>query len=246
MKILIVENDKVAASVLEKMVKDFTEDCSVVGIAVSAKEASRLYTKLKPDVLMMEVQLKNHTSFELFDYIDASQLHVIFTTNCSEFAVTAFKVNAIDYLIKPIIPSELQAAIGKARQKFRLKEIFESTSISINSSELPGIMLVWENNKLIPVKIGEIIKIKSDGTYSKLYLTGTRKLHTSKNLGAYEHILKEKGFIRIHHTCLMNPMHLVSYKPGVRAFVTLTDDGLEYVSKNKKKDLLKVMKVAGY
>jgi len=242
MRILIIEDENIAADFLEKMINDNIEDCQVVGKAKTVKEASKLYNSLQPDLLMMDINLGDHLSFELFEYIDASQLHVVFTTSYQEFAVMAFKVNAIDYIMKPINLDDLKSAINKVRERMRIQEL-ESSSISSNDNDSTGVMLVWENNQLIPVKIREIIKIKSDGTYSRLYLINQKKVHTSKNLGVYESILKETGFIRIHHSCLINPLHMVSYKPGMRAFVNLSDDSIEYVSKAKKKDLLKVIRI---
>ncbi len=243
MKILILEDEKVASEFLEKMIQDNLEDCQVVGKAESVKEASRLYHALKPDVLIMDINLGDHLGFELFEYIDASQLHVIFTTGYQEFAVKAFKINAVDYLMKPVNLDDLVFALSKANDRFRLKELSSQSAFSNKEKEMSGMMLVWENNKLIPVRMDEIIKIKSDGTYSRLFLINEKKIYTSKNLGVYESILKERGFIRIHNSCLMNPLHLVSYKPGIRAFVTLSDQKIEYVSKNKKKDLLKVIRL---
>lgn len=241
MRIIILEDEIPTAEFLEKMIVENIEDCEIVGKAKSVKEASKLYSTLKPDLLIMDVNLGDHLSFDLFEYIDSSQLNVIFTTAYWEFAVQAFKVNAVDYLIKPVNLEELRASISKARERFKVKELYANTTLW--GREMATAILVWENNKLMPVKVDEIIKIKSDGTYSKLHLVDDRKMHSSKNLGIYEAILKERGFVRIHHTCIMNPLHLVSYKPGIRAFVTLSDQKIENVSKNKKKELLKIMKM---
>jgi two-component system, LytTR family, response regulator len=243
MRILIVEEDTSHAEFLKKMLNEQEDDCEVVGIARTVKEASRMCNTHRPDVLMSEVRFGGQANFELFEYIDASKLQIIFTTNHEEHAFKAFRLNAIDYLLKPIDKDDLQSAITKAKERYHYQELSEQDAWSIPEKEKPSLMLVWVENRLIPIKISEIIKLKSDGTYSKIYLTNDRKLHTSKHLGGYELILREFGFIRIHHSCLMNPMHLVSYKPGVRAFVTLTDERIEYVSKNKKKDLLKVIRI---
>jgi two-component system LytT family response regulator len=243
MQIIIIDDETHSAEFLEKMIAENIGDCSVVGKARTVKEASKLYNSLKPDLLIMDINLGDHLSFDLFDYIDPAQLNVIFTTSYWEFAVQAFKVNAVDYLIKPINVEELKASIVKARERSRIKELDAGSLIVNRERETAGILLVWENNRLIPVKMEEIIKIKSDGTYSKMHMINDRKVHTCKNLGVYEALLKENGFIRIHNSCIMNPRHLVDYRPGIRAFVTLSDQKVESVSKNRKKELLRIMRL---
>jgi two-component system LytT family response regulator len=242
MKILIIEDENLAADFLEKLILDNIDDCQIVGKAKNVKEASKLFHTFKPDLLMMDINLGDHLSFDLFEYINPEDLDVIFTTSYQEYAVKAFKVNAIDYVLKPINLQDLKTAIGKARERIKTRQN-QLSSLSHNDKEMSGTLLVWESGKLIPVKISDIIKIKADGPYSKLFMTHKKTVHTSKNLGVYETILKDAGFLRIHNSCLINPFHLISYKPGLKASVFLTDDMVEDVSKNKKKDLLKVIRI---
>ena len=242
MKILIVEDENLAADFLEKLILDNIDGCEIVGKVENIKDASRLYNSSKPDLLLMDVNLGDHLSFDLFDYINPEDLDVIFTTSYQEYAVKAFKVNAIDYVLKPINIDDLKTAIIKARDRINFRKNGQS-SLNTRDKEISGTLMVWESGKLIPIKISDIIKIKADGPYSKIVMTNKKSVHTSKNIGVYDEILKESAFLRIHNSCLINPTHLVSYKPGMKASVFLTDDSLEHVSKAKKKDLLKLIKI---
>jgi two-component system LytT family response regulator len=243
MKILIIEDEQLAAEYLEKIIEDHITDCEVVGVAATVKEASKLFHRFKPDLLIMDINLGDHLSFEFFEYIDASQLNVIFVTGYQEYALKAIKSNAIDYLVKPINIEDMVSAISKAQERFRIRALYIQEGFLNNDEEVQGMMMVWENDKLLPVRISHIIKIKADGSYSKIYIINNKKIHTSKNLGMYESMLQEKGFLRIHHSCLINPRHLTSYRPGIRAYVTLSDNVHEMVSKNKKKELMRVLKL---
>lgn len=97
---------------------------------------------------------------------------------------------------------------------------------------------IWSGDRLKPVRIADIVKIKSDGAYSEIYLADESRLYASRNLGLFENNLKSYDFIRIHHSCLVNMNHVKFYKPGQKAFVFLNDDGVEYVSKSRKRELL--------
>lgn len=100
-------------------------------------------------------------------------------------------------------------------------------------------LLLWEIDKRRPIEIEQILKIKSDGSYSEIYLKGEKMFCSSKNLGLFENLLRERQFMRIHHSCLVNLRHVQYYKPGMRAFVALSDNGgIEYVSKSKKREFL--------
>jgi two-component system LytT family response regulator len=244
MKILIIEDEKIAAEYLEKMITDNLVDCQVVGIAASVKEASKLFYRFKPDLLIMDISLGDHLGFEFFEYVDASQLNVIFVTGYQEYALKAIKANAIDYLVKPINIADMVSAVSKAQERFRVRDMYIQESFLNKDEEIQGMMMIWENDKLMPLRISDIIKIKADGSYSKIYIINNKRIQTSKNLGIYESILQKRGFIRIHHQCLINPRHLTSYRPGIRAYVTLSDNVNEFVSKSKKKDLMRILNMS--
>lgn len=112
----------------------------------------------------------------------------------------------------------------------------------LNAGEREGqandILTVWESEKLKQIKMADIIKIKSDGSYSNIHLVNKKKIVSCKNLGIYEDLLRSLDFIRIHKSCIINLSHIRLYTPGVRAYVTMSDSDIEYVSKNKKRRLL--------
>lgn len=228
MKILILEDEKIASEFLKAMILDSFRDCEIVGIANSAESAVQHFNLYRPDLILMDINLGNHLSFELFENISPDKLNVIFITGYQEFALQAFKVNAIDYILKPVILEELSRAISKARDRIASKQALRNTS---------DVILVWENEKLKPLALDDIIKIKSEGSYSNFYLTNNKIVLTSKNLKTYELLLAEKNFVRIHRNCLINLKHVLDYKTGIYPEIKLTDDSIEIISRRRKNDL---------
>lgn len=229
MKILILEDEVIAAEFLKAMILDSFKDCEVVGIANSAESATQYFNSYNPDLILMDVNLGNHLSFELFDNIDSDRLNVIFITGYQEFALQAFKVNAIDYIMKPVILEELSSAISKARDRIYSKQV------PINDTS--DVILVWENEKLKPLALERIIKIKSEGSYSSFYLSGDKIVLTSRNLRTYELLLTEKGFMRIHRNCLVNLKHVLDYNTGIYPEIKLTDESVEMISRRRRNEL---------
>jgi two-component system LytT family response regulator len=242
MKILIVEDEKIASEFLERMLLDHFADCEIVGKARSIKETKEAYYNLKPDLLIMDINLGNHLSFELFDHIDPKELNVVFTTGYQEFALKAFKVHAIDYIMKPVNLADLRSAIDKSRERLSLRN--GDLTKQVNPKTLNKqfeVLLVWENEKLRSLSMDDIVKIRSDRNYSSIFLVNGKEILTSKNLGTYEDMLSEKGFFRIHKSCLINIHHFISYRPGVVAMVELTNNQFETISRRKKEELMEFL-----
>lgn len=242
MKILIVEDDELAADFIEALIIDHFNDFEIVGKVKSVKEASKTFNLKKPDVLIMDINLGDHTSFDLFEYIDYSQLTVIFTSSYQEYALKAIKVDAVDYLLKPININDFKQALEKVRQRFRRSEHVQNSlhadNIKSITNHTGSKVLIYENDKVNPVELDQIIKIKSDGSYSEIFLSDNRRFTSAKNLGMYEKLLQDKYFLRIHDSCLVNSKHVQNYMPGQKAYIILSDGSMENMSRSKKREFL--------
>lgn len=241
MKILILEDDPLAADFLEKLIHDNYIDYEVVGKAASVQEACRIYNSKLPDLVIMDVNLGDHISFELFDYIDASNLTVIFATSFQEFALKAIKVEAVDYLLKPINIDSFKIAIRKVEERIRMKmHLIREAEGELEVSGKK--VLIYEDFKLIPVELRSIIKVTSDGSYSDVYLKGGKVIRSTKNIGLYAKVFENSGFFRIHDSCLVNTDHIDKYTPGTNAYITMSDKSKEPVARRRKRDFLSLYK----
>ncbi len=241
MKILILEDDPLAADFLEKLINDNYLDFEVVGKAASVQEACRIYNSKFPDLIIMDINLGDHISFELFDYIDASNLTVIFATSFQEFALKAIKVEAVDYLLKPINIDSFKTAIRKVEHRIRMKMHLvkeEEGEIELSGKKV----LIYEDFKLMPVELRSIIKITSQGPYSDVHIKDGKVIRSSKNIGLYAKVFENSSFFRIHDSCLVNTDHINKYTPGANAYITMSDKSREPVSRRRKREFLTLYK----
>lgn len=206
--------------------------------ARNATEIQRAFLHGAPEVMLLFTGRQAACNFEVFKYIQTSSSVLIVISDDPWDAVEAIKLKAIDFFLKPYEMEDLDYAIEKAAAlaSVRYHEVAEE---AIDKPVSGDIIVVWDKDRILPIDVGEIVKIKSSGAYSDIYLENDKHYVSAKNLGVFEEILKQRNFVRIHRSCLVNLGHIKYYNPGVKAYVTLSDSKIEYVSKRKKKDLLK-------
>lgn len=238
MKLLIIESDQ---QVAQKLCDDLKIRCPYFSEYLQAHtftDIRRMFEQFIPDLVLMCVSKEAPYSFDVFRYVSLNNRMLIVVSDNPWDAVEAIKLKAMDFLLQPFDMEDLEFAVEKASALIRLRR--EGTVSELDIKPISGdIIVVWDKDRIRPVEIGEIVKIKSSGAYSEIFLDNEKHYVSAKNLGFFEEALKQRNFIRIHHSCMVNLEHIKYYNPGARAYVTLSDSKIEYVSKRKKKDLLK-------
>ena len=242
-KALIIEDEPNNSERLAFLLRSVCEDIEVVAIAASIEEAAKAEKTNKPDLIFLDIELPDGTGFDFLRLYPEIPFHVIFTTSFDKYALKAFKFSAVDYLLKPLEKDELGVAVQKVRKLIQnnmsnpnsetiQKRLAASLMDDFTKIALPSL----EGFNIIELK--EIIRCEADGSYTKFYLTDRREPLVSRNLKEYEDILGEHGFIRVHHSHLINLNHVISYHKGEGGYVTMTDQSQVQVSKRKKPDFL--------
>ncbi|MDX1472414.1 MAG: response regulator, partial [Flavobacteriaceae bacterium] len=165
MKAIIVDDERLARKELVKLLDEFN-DIEVIGEAPNADEAYDLINELKPDLLFLDIQMPGKTGFELLEMLD-SVPPVIFTTAYDEFALKAFDVNALDYLLKPIEHDRLNESIEKLRKTVKDKP--QTNGSSERKLGLEDQVFVKDGDKCWFVKLANIRYFESDGNYIKVH-----------------------------------------------------------------------------
>lgn len=238
MKLLIADGDAEQTDALKRRLISSALMFDDVVLARNASEIQRAFLQGTPEVMLLFTGRQSACNFEVFKYIQTTSCVLIVISDDPWDAVEAIKLKAIDFFLKPYEVEDLDYAIEKAAAlaSVRYHEVAEE---SIDKPVSGDIIVVWDKDRILPIDVGEIVKIKSSGAYSDIYLENDKHYVSAKNLGVFEEILKQRNFVRIHRSCLVNLGHIKYYNPGVKAYVTLSDSKIEYVSKRKKKDLLK-------
>lgn len=200
MKCLIVEDEKVAAERLVKLVLEYDPKIDILAVTQSIKKSVEWFnTHPEPDLVFMDIQLADGLSFEIFEQIEA-RFPVIFTTAYDEYALKAFKLNSIDYLLKPISPDELSAAIEKFKEQHKAKEYPQHIFDSIIQN------LTQKYKAKFVIKVGEHIRVIPSGEIQCFYSMEKavflqnhqgRDYAVSYSLDQLEELLDPEKFFRI-------------------------------------------------
>jgi two-component system LytT family response regulator len=205
------------------LLKQYCPEIHVCGIAASAEEGRRLLENNFVDFIFLDISMPREDGFAFLHSIPSGNYGVIFATAFQEHALRALKANAIDYLLKPINPFELQEAVKKAIYNHELRnnhsDLRDVYKQSLNN--LQDHMLTKENpaaNITITeqfgfrlVNLSELIYLQADNNYTILHLTGDRVITATKTLGEFEKILGGPEFFRIHKSTIINLNFLVGY-----------------------------------
>ncbi|HZB12549.1 MAG TPA: LytTR family transcriptional regulator DNA-binding domain-containing protein [Chryseolinea sp.] len=199
MRALIVDDERLARKELMKLLEDHPM-IEVVGEAMNAEEATQMVNELNPDLLFLDIQMPGKTGFQLLEDLDSVPL-VVFTTAYDEFALKAFEVNALDYLLKPIQPERLSEAISKLADKERAK------NAAIRGPEkklgLHDQVFVKDGDRCWFVSLNNVRLFESDGNYIKVYFDNNRPM-IHKSLNALDEKLDERAFFRASRKHIVN------------------------------------------
>jgi two-component system, LytTR family, response regulator len=199
MRALIVDDERLARKELIKLLEDHPM-IEVVGEAMNADEASQMITDLNPDLLFLDIQMPGKTGFQLLEELDVVPL-VVFTTAYDEFALKAFEVNALDYLLKPIQPERLLETVSKLAEKERAK------TVSVRGPEkklgLQDQVFVKDGDRCWFVSLSNVRLFESDGNYIKVYFDANRPM-IHKSLNALDEKLDERSFFRASRKHIVN------------------------------------------
>jgi two-component system, LytTR family, response regulator len=215
----------------------------VTGSAGTVEEGWRAILQLKPQLLFLDIQLREETSFDLLNRFPVIDFDIIFVTAYEKYAIRAFKFSAIDYLLKPVDPDDLRQAVTRLEQKRSKEETvkrFETLFYNLKSGPaLPRRISVPTMKGLEFLPVQEIIRCESHINYTSIFLTSGQKLTVARTLKEFEELLEEHNFYRVHNSHLINLAWIKSYNKGKGGSVSMTDNTEIEVSTRRKEELLK-------
>jgi two-component system LytT family response regulator len=198
---IIIDDERLARAELRRLLTEFPE-IDIVDEAANADEALDKIDQHQPDLIFLDINMPGKSGFDMLQELDRSPM-VIFTTAYDEYAVKAFEVNALDYVVKPIEPKRLEDTMQK------VNEAFKKEKISIQESAKRGLLdendqvFVKDGERCWFVRLGDIRLIESVGNYAKVYF-GNYKPLILKSLNALEERLDEKVFFRANRKHIVN------------------------------------------
>ena len=239
LRVVIVDDEPSSIDALSFLIRDLPLPIQVVGTAQTLHAGIELIQTAKPDLVFLDVEIKDRLGFEVFNHISQVNFDVIFITGYSKYAIQAIKVSALDFLLKPVAKDELLAAILKKEQRdWHLQQKLETLTVNFQKQQLNRIAVPTLKG-LEFTDVDDIQYCQAEDNYTQMFLNSGSMLLVSKTLKKLEELLDTHNFIRINRSTLINLNYLKSYVRGKSPAVIL-DNGKEFsLSPNRKSSFLK-------
>ena len=210
-KAVLIDDEQSARNVLTNLLERSSIDISIIATCNNLEEGVKKIKELQPNVVFLDVQMPNYAGYEIVNFFETINFEIIFVTAYDQYAIRAFELNAIDYLVKPISRQKLASPLLRLQESLQKKTDLIDYQVllkSINDKNFQKIVIPETGNRRI-VNLDDIIAIEADGAYSSIHLNDNSVITISKNLKYFETILpKDTSFFRSHRTWIVNLKYL--------------------------------------
>jgi two-component system LytT family response regulator len=242
-KAVLIDDEAHCLDSLSILIQKLCPDVQILVQCLSAKQGLEATAKYKPDLVFLDVEMPSMNGFEFLEQFKEIPFSVIFTTAYDKYAIKAIRFSALDYLLKPIDPKELVAAIRKVeahnhqptREQFHLLlDRIQNKENALTKIAVP----IAEGFELI--KADDIITCEADNNYTYLHLKSKRKIIACRTLKEIEEQMESfPSFIRVHNSYIVNLNEVTKYIRGDGGYLTMSDGSMVDVSRSRKTALLK-------
>lgn len=233
MRALIVDDERLARKELINLLSHH-DNVEIVGEAINVDDAKEQIQNLNPDVVFLDIQMPEKTGFDLLEELDQVP-HIIFTTAYDEYALKAFQVNALDYLLKPIEPERLTEALTRLQKKLMDEPRDDGSGLSYASKKLTlhDQVFVKDGDRCWFVKLSNVKLFESDGNYIKVYFENFKPM-IHKSLNALDERLDEKSFFRASRKHIINLSWVDGIEPWFNGGLVVTLKGGERIEVSRR------------
>lgn len=250
LRALIVDDEPGSREVLIKLLKWKFPAVELVGEAADVDSAFKMANDLKPDLVFLDIQLSGASGFRLLEKYERVPFDVVFITSYDEQAINAIRLNALNYLLKPVEVFDLQNAMEKAFGNKEANSLPQQQVINLlhhlrkDADEYKLAVHHGEKVKLLNEK--EILYVEADNRYCKIYLDTNKVYTAARHLKEFEDYFGENSsFIRINKSVILNTRHILEYSKGEPFIIGLSNGSVFEVSRRKKPMILEKLKRAG-
>jgi two-component system LytT family response regulator len=238
---LIVEDEKQNRDFLHKQLKENCANISIVAEACCVDEALEQIKRHHPQLVFLDIQMPFKDGFDLLREVKTIDFKIIFVTAHAHYAITAIKFSAVDYLLKPVNPNELTAAVAKVVAKDVLTSLQYKTLLhNIDQGSNQQLAIAIKNGFTF-IHINDIIRFEADGPYTHIYRL-SEKYTVTKNIREYEDLLKTHAFFRSHKSHLINLNHVKGYSRSEGHFADMSDGSHAQISRRKQEEFMALMR----
>lgn len=243
---IIVDDEAMNILLLKRIISEYCINIDIIGEALSLDNAIEEINLKNPDIIFLDVLLKEGEVFEMLDKLPSRHAQIIFVTSDVQFALKAFRYDAADFLLKPLDTADVIIAANKAVKKVELQRCFDEQEIFGYRHEGPHLkdyIAISSIDKIDFIKISDIMFFTADGKYTTLYLSNGKKYITGKNLGDYERSLDKNLFFRIHYSYLINMNYVVKINKKDGSYCELSNGLSIPIAKRRQEEFNKFIKI---
>lgn len=232
LKVYILDDEQNAVDGLVAMLqKKFGQRVQIVGFHTHPLKAIEVLENLEVDILFLDVEMPIMNGTEVLRHFPEKSFHVIFTTAHEKYAIPAIKLKAVDYLLKPLSPMDVQEAIDRVEAQMKWQQPTAESKITLS---VQGSIHI--------ITIADIIRIEADSNYSIFYIKDKARLMVSKTLKEFESQLSTHSFFRVHQSHLINLKHVSSILRSDGDYVIMDNGDKVELSRRKKTEFLALIK----
>lgn len=232
-----MDDEESARDVLENLLKRFCPNVELLAKCNNVEQAVQSIQLHQPQLVFLDIEMPNYAGFEIVRFFEEIHFEIVFVTAYDHYAIRAFEVSAVDYLLKPIDIDRLKAAVEKVQASFDIKQAVQRINFlskSLETKELSSIILNDKGYQYV-VELKDIIAIEAHESYSTVHTT-QKKYLASKNLKHFERMLAESpDFFRVHKSWMVNKTHILNYSKSDLS-INLNGEIQAKLSKYKKEE----------
>jgi len=240
MKAVIIDDEEKARKLLTILLEENCPQVKEIFLAKDLPERVSVINEKQPDIVFLDIEMPGYSGIQLLDFFSPSQINfeIIFTTAYSQYAIKAFELNAVDYLLKPLRDEQLIKAVEKAtiqRGKSQVSERLDELRNTLKASAVKKIGLPVSNGVLF-VKLDELILMEADRMYTKVF-TESKEILVSKPMKFFLDLLEEiPEFYKPHRSYLINIKHIKQYVNQDGGYIIMENDKMVSISRDKKEE----------
>ncbi len=240
-KTVIIDDDQLARRVLRRILEQNFTEIEILGEADSVASGLILINKVEPDLVFLDIEMPDGTGFSLLEQLASVDFRVVFTTSYSNYAITAFKYSAFDYIVKPVLIENVRSTISRIKEipVLHEKQRLEVLKKNLNrASDEETTIALPEINGFTIVKVKDIVRCEGERNYSRIFFKNGTSVLVSRTLLDFDNLLVAHGFFRIHRSHLINLKNVNRYLKTDGGSVEMMDKIQLPVSPKFKEELL--------
>lgn len=241
--VIIDDEDHIRDSLAKMLIRNCPASV-IIGSADGVASGIRIIHELHPDLVLLDIQMNDGTGFDVLKQYPAPEFRVIFVTAFDQYAVQAFRFSAVDYILKPVNPEHLVAAVERVSQMISEHHRLQMAALEENlktAGRQDKKIIVKTTDHIYLLDLKNIISLESDSCYTTVYSSEGLKVMVAKTLKEYDEMLTGFGFYRVHKSHLINLSHIKRYEKQDGGYIVLTNDLRIPVATRKREELMELM-----